>query len=181
MGTSKPQPLSSFPEPSGERLDSWKEIASYLKRDERTVRRWEREGLPVHRHIHKKQASIYAYKGEIDSWWNNGRQRLELTERPRVQKRLTVWLLGSIATAVVLALSVGYGNGFRKARWARNQALPEISRLLDQDKEDRAFRLALEAGPYIPNDPLLARLLRSFTVPVSIQTSSPGAEIYVRA
>jgi len=37
-----------------ERLDSWKEIAAYLKRDVRTVRRWEHaEGLPVHRHSHR--------------------------------------------------------------------------------------------------------------------------------
>ncbi len=37
-------------EQSGERLDSWKEIAAYLKRGARTVQRWEREeGLPVHR------------------------------------------------------------------------------------------------------------------------------------
>jgi hypothetical protein len=26
---------------AADRLDSWKEIAAYLKRDERTVRRWE--------------------------------------------------------------------------------------------------------------------------------------------
>jgi TolB-like protein len=77
MGTNKPQPPIRFPEPSGERLDSWKEIAAYLKRDERTVRRWEAEGLPVHRKLHKKQASIYGYKAEIDSWWNDGCQRLE--------------------------------------------------------------------------------------------------------
>ena len=33
-----------------ERLDSWKEIARYLNRSERTVQRWEREsGLPVRR------------------------------------------------------------------------------------------------------------------------------------
>lgn len=32
------------------RLDSWKEIAAYLCRGERTVKRWERErSLPVHR------------------------------------------------------------------------------------------------------------------------------------
>jgi hypothetical protein len=32
------------------RLDSWKEIASYLGRGVRTVQRWEcEEGLPVHR------------------------------------------------------------------------------------------------------------------------------------
>ena len=33
-----------------DRLDSWKEIAGYLKRDVRTVQRWERDfGLPVQR------------------------------------------------------------------------------------------------------------------------------------
>src|SRR5687767_2854586 len=60
-----------------ERLDSWKAIAAYLKRDERTVRRWEKEGLPVHRHVHAKKASVYAYPSEIDAWWNAGRTWLE--------------------------------------------------------------------------------------------------------
>jgi len=55
-----------------ERLDSWKEIAAHLKRDESTVQRWEKEGLPVHRHAHKKKATVYAYKSEIDAWWTDG-------------------------------------------------------------------------------------------------------------
>ena len=180
MGTSKPQPLSNFPEPSGERLDSWKEIAAYLKRDERTVRRWEKEGLPIRRKIHKKQASVFAYRAEIDAWWNDGRLRLEAGERPGLHKRPILWILSSIGVAALLTFTAFYAAGSRKERWARNQALPEISRLLDQDQQDRAFRLAQKAGRYIPNDPLLARLLRSFTVPVSVQTTSPGAEIYVR-
>jgi TolB-like protein len=51
------------------RLDSWKEIATHLKRGVRTVRRWERqEGLPVHRHVHGKQATVYAFAREIDTW-----------------------------------------------------------------------------------------------------------------
>ena len=55
--------------PANDRLESWKEIAVYLSRDERTVRRWEKqEGLPVHRHVHQKQASVYAYRSELDSW-----------------------------------------------------------------------------------------------------------------
>src|SRR5437867_9654696 len=38
-----------------DRLDSWKEIAAYLRRSPRTVQRWERqEGLPVHRLVHDK-------------------------------------------------------------------------------------------------------------------------------
>jgi hypothetical protein len=55
-----------------ERLDSWKAIAAYLNRDESTARRWEKEGLPVHRHTHLKKASIYAYTSEIDAWWHVG-------------------------------------------------------------------------------------------------------------
>lgn len=52
-----------------DRLDSWKEIAAYLKRDVRTVQRWEAfESLPVHRHQHKKRGSVYALRGELDTW-----------------------------------------------------------------------------------------------------------------
>jgi non-specific serine/threonine protein kinase len=59
-----------------DRLDSWKEIASYLKRGVRTVRRWERdEGLPVHRHVHRVLGSVYAYKSEIDRWRAGSRGR----------------------------------------------------------------------------------------------------------
>ena len=44
------------------RLDSWKEIAAHLKRDIRTVQRWEKlEGLPVHRHQHLKRGSPFGY------------------------------------------------------------------------------------------------------------------------
>ena len=59
---------------SAERLESWKEIAVYLDRDTSTVRRWEKqEGLPVHRHVHQKQASVYAYHSEIDTWLESRR------------------------------------------------------------------------------------------------------------
>jgi Tol biopolymer transport system component len=51
------------------RLDSWKKIAVYLKRDITTVQRWEkREGMPVHRHVHDKTGSVYAFRSELDAW-----------------------------------------------------------------------------------------------------------------
>ena len=66
---------------SSERLDGWKEIATYLKRDVRTVNRWEdQEGLPIHRHIHGKRASVYAYPSELSAWWNNQQERIETKE-----------------------------------------------------------------------------------------------------
>jgi TolB-like protein/Tfp pilus assembly protein PilF len=58
-----------------DRLDSWKEIASYLRRDVRTVQRWEKkEGLPVHRHLHDKLGSIYAYRNELTEWFTTRQQ-----------------------------------------------------------------------------------------------------------
>ncbi|MCC7174338.1 MAG: hypothetical protein IT159_04005 [Bryobacterales bacterium] len=63
------KPASGAPE---ERLDSWKEIAGYLRRGTRTVQRWEREeGLPVHRLQHDKLGSVYAFRSELDAWWRS--------------------------------------------------------------------------------------------------------------
>lgn len=65
-----------MPAASDDRLDSWKEIAAYVSRGVRTVRRWEREeGLPVHRHVHRVLGSVYAYKSEIDAWRQSGPRR----------------------------------------------------------------------------------------------------------
>lgn len=61
-------PTGSPPSPS-ERLDSWKEIAGYLRRDVTTVQRWEkREAMPVHRHLHDRMGSVYAFRSELDAW-----------------------------------------------------------------------------------------------------------------
>src|SRR5512133_1841719 len=52
-----------------DRLESWKEIAVFLRRDIRTVQRWEKtEHMPVHRHVHDKLGSIYAFKSELTEW-----------------------------------------------------------------------------------------------------------------
>jgi adenylate cyclase len=71
----------AFPKPApapGERLDSWKEIAAYLRRGTRTVQRWEREeGLPIHRLQHEKLGSVYAFRTELDTWWSSRGAELE--------------------------------------------------------------------------------------------------------
>ena len=54
------------------RLDSWKEIAAYLGRGERTAKRWESErALPVHRLPGGGRGSVYAYTAELDEWLNS--------------------------------------------------------------------------------------------------------------
>src|SRR5947199_10419557 len=68
--------------PALDRLDSWKEIAAYLKRDVTTVQRWEkREGMLVHRHLHDRMGSVYAFSSELDAWVQSRRLRLEEEEK----------------------------------------------------------------------------------------------------
>ena len=69
--------LSGLQSPS-EPLSSWKEIAVYLHRQVRTVQRWEKhEGLPIHRHRHRRGNSVYAYKAELDGWWSRETRSVE--------------------------------------------------------------------------------------------------------
>jgi len=55
--------------PEKDILDSWKEICAYLKRSEKTCRKWEHElGLPIHRIESSPKARVFAYKEELDRW-----------------------------------------------------------------------------------------------------------------
>src|SRR5215475_2040238 len=99
---------------AGERLESWKEIAAYLKRDESTVRRWETEGLPVHRIPHKKKATVFAYKSELDNWWHAGQARLEsvaVVESPSRTLSMRRVTAAALVVAVGLAVIVGVRSG----------------------------------------------------------------------
>jgi Tol biopolymer transport system component len=94
------------------RLDSWKEIAAYLKRDERTVRRWEKDGLPVHRHRHKLRAAVFAYTTELDAWWTQDRAAVEdrkplelvLPQPARTRPRWPLLVAGVVVVAALVLL-----------------------------------------------------------------------------
>jgi Tol biopolymer transport system component len=79
----QPRPGDGPPDSAVDRLDSWKAIATHLKRDVSTVQRWEkREGMPVHRHLHHKLGSVYAFRTELDAWWLTRSPRLGSDESP---------------------------------------------------------------------------------------------------
>ena len=83
-GMSKP-PDGPAPPGAGERrrLDSWKEIAAYLRRGIRTVQRWEREeGLPVHRLAHAERGSVFADPSELTEWWKS--RQIPPTGKPSI-------------------------------------------------------------------------------------------------
>lgn len=49
-------------------LASWKSIAGYFGCNERTAKRWEERGLPVHRVPGGKRGYVFAYPSELDAW-----------------------------------------------------------------------------------------------------------------
>ena len=62
----------------GTRLDGWKEIAAFLNRGERTVKRWERErALPVHRVPGGERGGVFAYSCELADWLKGNARELE--------------------------------------------------------------------------------------------------------
>ena len=91
-----------------ERLDSWKAIAAYLGRDERTVRRWEREkGLPVRRVAGERGASVFAFTEEIDAWLSSAQPVNGHADPPAdVAQRRWRWWAGAAAMLAITAAVV---------------------------------------------------------------------------
>ncbi|MBM3753809.1 MAG: hypothetical protein FJW38_07490 [Acidobacteria bacterium] len=89
--------MTRVPEES-DRLDSWKQIAAYLNKSERTVRRWsELEGLPVHKHQHLQKGSVWAFRSELDAWL----AQRTVTAAPPAPASRKSWLVAPMLLAVV--------------------------------------------------------------------------------
>lgn len=66
-----------------ERIDSWKDISTYLGRDVSTVIRWEKErGLPVHRIPGGQRKGVFAYRNELDEWMGGLRNAHDADSSP---------------------------------------------------------------------------------------------------
>jgi Tol biopolymer transport system component len=140
--------------PPEERLDSWKEIAAYLNRDVTTVQRWEkREGMPVHRHLHNRMGSVYAFPAELDAW-ARGRNILatqaNTNEAPSnhhqplppvsVLSVLSKWRFILLVVAVVALVAIGASLWFQNTEyfWRSPIANARFQRVTDFDGVEQA-------------------------------------------
>jgi TolB-like protein/Flp pilus assembly protein TadD len=151
MARGGPQLRPEVDAPRADVLDSWKEIAVYLKREVRTVQRWEKNlGLPVRRLSRDKQGAVFAYRSEIDAWWreretqigdakteDNGSEEVQASfaaheldsvaaksegSHPTVQRRLML-VLAALAVAAAVSLPFAW-------RYARDLFWPSPLRLV---------------------------------------------------
>jgi serine/threonine protein kinase/formylglycine-generating enzyme required for sulfatase activity/pimeloyl-ACP methyl ester carboxylesterase len=65
-----------------------------------------------------------------------------------------------------------------RVRWVREQAIPEISRLMDSTDFEAAFHLIRRAEAILPNDPTLKKVHHDNSFPTSFRTNPPGAEVW---
>jgi serine/threonine protein kinase/formylglycine-generating enzyme required for sulfatase activity/dienelactone hydrolase len=86
------------------------------------------------------------------------------------------------ATTLLAALIFGTTEYVqnRRIRWARNVALPEIVKLIEQDDYLAAFSLAIKAEKFIPKDPMLAELWPHISRDFSIITTPASAKVYYK-
>jgi tetratricopeptide (TPR) repeat protein len=93
------------------RLDSWKEIAAYFDRDERTVKRWEKErSLPVHRLPGGSRARVFAYTDELSQWMKS-----PVAEPPPTETEAAIPL--SLTSSEDLGTPPEFASTHRGKRW----------------------------------------------------------------
>ena len=169
-------------ETTSDRLESWKEVARYLKRDVTTVQRWERqEALPVRRLMHSRSGSVYAFRAELDAWRDahEGRPRLSAPPEPvaatgiqargwRLRRVHRVMLYGGAVATSTIVLAFAIVAERRPS--PPSQSTPAFEWLLSAKVDDETHTPQLASAIAVEIDrALLARHLPSGPSPARIQ------------
>jgi serine/threonine protein kinase/cephalosporin-C deacetylase-like acetyl esterase len=96
------------------------------------------------------------------------------TKRPRVAIPLLLILL------TLGSLSARWLQRSSRTRWARDQAVPQIARLIELEKLGEAYALAVQAERYISDDPTLGKFWPAISWSGSINTTPSGVSVFRR-
>jgi tetratricopeptide (TPR) repeat protein len=147
-----------FQQPSSHKLDTWKEIASFFGRDERTVKRWEKErGLPVHRVPGGRRGTVYAFPEELTAWLRCSQQTevakgqgtseaesvAPIGPRPVSPLATHAWRTAVVALALTLIILLGFVRFF-KLHSVQGHLLPSISTRTNSAAHKQAEDLYLQ-------------------------------------
>lgn len=112
---------------------------------------------PADQHVEDAAPSV------SESWWSPLRLRV-----------------AAVAVLVIVATSAWWYVRQAPTRWAKNVALPQVSRLVDEGDGVDAFPYLYRALQIVPDEPTLNRILREISHPLAIRTTPPGADVYVK-
>jgi dienelactone hydrolase len=127
----------------------------------------------------QRLASAAHFVSAIDSSDLEGRKGVPAGARRWWRRPVVVMPIAGGIMGLLLA-AAWFGYQWNRASWARNVALPEITRLAAQKNYEEAFALADRAAPFIPDDPVLARAWTEISVLVGIESDPAGAAVEIR-
>jgi Tol biopolymer transport system component len=169
-----------------DRLESWKQIAAYLNRSERTVRRWhELEGLPVHKHQHRQRGSVWAYRTELDQWLAARVIRPEAepeplpSPQPRRKWPLLTVIGAAAAALIVIQMARPKDRVEVPARETPLTALPGAEYGASFSSDRRMFVFHWSRGSEDPSGIYLKEIDKERAPsPLVVSDGSPSAMIY---
>lgn len=141
----------------------------------------------VRRCLRKRPEERYAGMPEIEQELKNcyelaseSASGVNLEVLFRQSKRPRVAIPAMLVLLTFISLGGWWIHHSSKVKWAKEQAIPQIGKLIEQDELGKAYALAVQAERYIPNDPTLEKVWPDVSWSGSIITSPPGASVYRR-
>jgi dienelactone hydrolase len=100
----------------------------------------------------------------------------------RLARSRWAWAATALVVAALAAGAVAYARHRAGVRWAREEALPEVERLVEGGPADylAAYRLAVQAERHLHGDPALQKLLIQVSVRPTVTTEPSGATVWVK-
>jgi len=148
---------------------------------------------PLETHIHKlvKVVQMLMTMDEVvvdDIKEALGTETTEQEEFGKPVRRFKVRkLLIPIVLALLVVIILGAVHLFKrqaKIRWAREEALPEIERLIGENDVwrnlEEPYHLAERAETILGDDPELAELFSQISLEIDVLTTPPGAKVFMK-
>ncbi len=88
--------------------------------------------------------------------------------------------VAALAGVAAFALVAGYARREVRVRWALQDALPRAAELAEHGRYSSAFELASQVEAIVPDHPKLQKLWPEVSRLVRIDTTPPGADVWVR-
>jgi dienelactone hydrolase len=134
----------------------------------------------VMRCLEKKPSARWQSAGDLLARLETPAISGEMPPATSPRRRWRTFALVGVVAVLAGAWIVSSQRHGARVRYAREQLLPRIQRLVDSGATDAAFRLAREASVIMPEDPALRRLWPRVAVAVTLHTEPPGATLYRR-
>jgi len=132
----------------------------------------------VTRAMQKDPALRYQSAAEMERDLAAALTQVETPATPHRRSRKTFAL--AAAVTLLAALAGWLYRSSERRHWAREQAIPEITRLRGQDRPLAAYLLMRQAEQYLPGDPQLSKAADSLARTISLRSSPPGALVEIK-